>query len=62
MSIFSNGDFFVKLDKNDKGKTKDALPTKTSPSRIPLTWIEVFGLKKGKKLQTKKNLQAKYKK
>lgn len=45
-SIFSRGDLW-KLDKNDKGKTKAALPSKTSPSRIALTSIEVFGLKNG---------------
>lgn len=44
--IFSCGNFLVRFDKNDKGKTKAALPTKTNPSRAALTEIDVFGLQK----------------
>jgi hypothetical protein len=43
---FSYGEFFVKLDKKDKGKTKAALPTKISPSRIELTPTDFPGLRK----------------
>jgi hypothetical protein len=42
---FSDGEFFVKLDKKDKGKTKAALPTKISPSRIALTPTDFPGLR-----------------
>lgn len=44
MLIFSFGDFLVKLDKNDKGKTKAALPSRTNPKSIELTPIDVPGL------------------
>lgn len=42
--IFSEDDFFAKLDNNDNGKTKAALPTITRPSNVPLTAIDVPGL------------------
>lgn len=45
-SILFSGDFLVKLDKNDKGNTKAALPAKISPNRIELTPIDVPGLAK----------------
>lgn len=45
--IFSNGDFFVRLDKNDNGKTNAALPTRTSPSKIELMPMDLPGLKTG---------------
>lgn len=35
--ILSSGEFFIKLDKNDRGKTKAALPTKTRPNSMELT-------------------------
>lgn len=54
-SIFSSGDFLVRLDKNDKGKTKAALPTKTSPKRIELTITDVFGLEKNEKVKSFKH-------
>lgn len=38
------GDFLDKLDKNDNGKTKAALPTSISPSKIELTEMDVPGL------------------
>lgn len=44
--ILSYGEFFVKLDKKDKGKTKAALPTKISPSRIELTPTDFPGLRR----------------
>jgi hypothetical protein len=34
------------LDKKDKGKTKAALPSKISPSRIELTPIDFPGLRR----------------
>lgn len=34
----------AKLDMNDKGKTKAALPTNISPSKIELTATDVPGL------------------
>jgi hypothetical protein len=45
--IFSNGDFFVRLDKNDNGKTNAALPTRTNPSKIELMPMDLPGLKTG---------------
>nr|ACR34739.1 unknown [Zea mays] len=42
--IFSNGDFFVRLDKNDNGKTNAALPTRTNPSKIELMPMDLPGL------------------
>jgi hypothetical protein len=42
--IFSAGVFFVKLDKNESGKTKAALPTRTNPSKIELTPMDLPGL------------------
>jgi len=47
--ILSNGDFFVKLDKNDNGKTNAALPTRTNPSKIELMPTDLPGLKMGTK-------------
>lgn len=44
--ILSCGDFLVKLDKKDKGKTKAALPTMTSAKSIELTFNDFAGLKK----------------
>lgn len=52
MPIFSYGNFLVKLDKNDKGKTKAALPTRTNPKSIELTIIDVPGLKIKRELTT----------
>lgn len=49
MLTFSNEDFLVKLDRKDKGKTKAALPTRTSANSIELTPIDFPGLRKGKK-------------
>lgn len=43
-ATFSCGDFFVKLDRKDKGNTNAALPTRTSPNSIELTPTEVPGL------------------
>lgn len=44
-------DFLVKFDKNDKGKTKAALPTRTSPNSIELSLTDFAGLKlKGVKM------------
>lgn len=43
-SIFSFLDFLVKLDKNDKGKTKAALPIKTNPNKMELSLREISGL------------------
>lgn len=54
-SILSLGDFLVKLDKNDRGKTKAALPTKTRPNRIELTPIDVPGLTEKEKENSNKN-------
>jgi hypothetical protein len=45
MSIFSYGNFLVKLDRKDKGKTKAALPTRTNPKSIELTITDVPGLR-----------------
>lgn len=42
--ILSSGDFFVKLDRNESGKTKAALPTKTRPNKIELTRSDFPGL------------------
>lgn len=42
--ILSSGDFFIKLDKNDRGKTNAALPTKTRPNSMELTWTDNCGL------------------
>ena len=42
--IFSSADFLAKLDRNDNGKTKAALPTITRPSNIALTATDVPGL------------------
>lgn len=44
--ILSSGDFFVKLDRNDSGKIKAALPTKTKPRRIELIASDFPGLQK----------------
>ena len=44
--IFSLDDFLAKLDKNDKGKTKAALPASTKPNNIELTATDVPGLQK----------------
>lgn len=44
--ILSLGDFFVKLDTNDKGNIEAALPTSTSISSIELTPTDVPGLPK----------------
>ena len=46
--IRSFGDFLVKLDKKDKGKTKAALPARTSPNSTELTATDVPGLQKKK--------------
>ena len=43
---FSNGEFLVKLDKKDKGKTKAALPTRTNAKSTELTPICVPGLRR----------------
>lgn len=43
--IFSSEDFFIKLDKNDNGKTKAALPSKISPISIELTATDNPGLR-----------------
>lgn len=42
--IFSYGVFFVRFDRNDRGKTKAALPTIISPNSIELTETDVPGL------------------
>jgi hypothetical protein len=61
--IFSSGDFFVKLEKNDNGKTNAALPTRTNPSKIELMPMDLPGLKMGTKkfqsLQTERKLYIK---
>lgn len=44
MLTFSNGEFLVKLDRKDRGKTKAALPTRTSAKSTELTPIGVPGL------------------
>lgn len=44
--IFSSGDFLVKLERKESGKTKAALPAKTNPSRIELTPIDFPGLQR----------------
>lgn len=43
--ILSEEFFFAKLDKNDKGNTNAALPTKIRPTNIELTATDVPGLK-----------------
>jgi hypothetical protein len=52
MSIFSYGNFLVKLDRKDKGKTKAALPTRTNPKSIELTITDVPGLRIKRELTT----------
>lgn len=42
---FSCGDFLARFNKKDNGKTKAALPAKTSPSRIELTPTDFPGLR-----------------
>nr|GMD42110.1 Superoxide dismutase [Cu-Zn] [Ipomoea batatas] len=42
--ILSEEFFFAKLDKNDKGNTNAALPTKIRPTNIELTATDVPGL------------------
>lgn len=48
MLIFSSEVFLVKLDMKDNGKTKAALPTRTSTSNIELTPIDFPGLRRNK--------------
>lgn len=42
--IFSLEVFLAKLDKNDRGNTKAALPNKTRANKIELTATDVPGL------------------
>lgn len=44
--IFSYGDFLVKLDKKDKGKTNAALPRSIRPNNTELAATDVPGLQK----------------
>lgn len=53
--IFSLADLFAKLDRNDKGNTKAALPAMTSASSMELTIIDVPGLQIGAQTQCHKN-------
>ena len=52
--IFSFGDLLVRLDRNDKGKTNAALPSRTSANNSELTPTDVPGLRRRTEKITKR--------